>query len=618
MSAGTIGTISIILGLISFVFPIFLLFSNLDSYSGNNGLVLTLSITSVIAVSWIISLYLVKISLHKLPPKQFAEIMVGGREVSDSLSTTSYEIWKLCEEFVSFGSKITLEGISEKVWGRSSRDKPMPPPEIKNFLHEKSGKIKLHVEVIRNLLLAQHYRFQFIYEMKKLLSEELGVPERRLCDYIFQYSPSMARDRLWKYLRNWEEILEIYNHTHDKKVLKRLMGILKENSRIVQQVNKRMHYQLEMLKYSDLHYFVYAFGSEHSTSSSLKKYAKSISYVAADTLEMLGGKDLSESPKLQKMLFGRIRFLFFKQRAHPGHNLHALCRNLLASRKSTTKEEKKRFEDQLSVLTILSENPTGFLITGNKKMNRALESLKQIHVDVIAQIENLREQVNKNFVKKYEDFFSKKEGITRYIITHGYSKTVREVIKRGLHEINTAANTFNKTSVEYQNYIRDYMPKIFLLKPDGEKGQFDARLMLYELKEDESFKTVRDVFAGPTDYFLGLISRQQKVEVMVLLGAECFDADLRVVHPSGINNSLDEFKKKINAGVGYPGKGHNNNVNKCKVFIVAESYKRVDSLVDAPATYQDHLDRVTLYYQGDLIDDIISDNLVTDQAAALS
>ena len=97
------------------------------------------------------------------------------------------------------------------------------------------------------------------------------------------------------------------------------------------------------------------------------------------------------------------------------------------------------------------------------------------------------------------------------LVTHGFSTTVRDVLKRGITD---RGNT-----------------DIFIIG-SGKHGSLDSKMMcncLVELADSERF---RNVTVGDEQCLLSFLDNT--THVMFVLGAECFDGKGRALHPRGL------------------------------------------------------------------------------------
>jgi hypothetical protein len=166
-----------------------------------------------------------------------------------------------------------------------------------------------------------------------------------------------------------------------------------------------------------------------------------------------------------------------------------------------------------------------------------------------------RQGIRTKFVEIYREWASK--GVGRpYVVSHGYSKTVRDVLRDGLPEATIGVGL---------------LPDVFFIREE-EYAFFDTQLMEYEVRHEwgraEGERGFRELSVGETHVLVGLVKPGQRV--LVVLGAECFaewrkegvNAAYRFVHPWSIARELESLREGI--------EGHGG---KCLVMVVAEEYK---------------------------------------------
>jgi len=200
-----------------------------------------------------------------------------------------------------------------------------------------------------------------------------------------------------------------------------------------------------------------------------------------------------------------------------------------------------------------------------------LQAVQDIRVYVTRSIAEDRDNIVKEFERDCRDWF-KDAYAAAYVVTHGYSKTVREAITRGLPPM-------------------DPLPYVYLLVCRN-TDEFDTRLMEYEISERlrGEPEPYEHLASGEGEVLLRLLNEGDKV--LVVLGAECFDTKDRVVHPRGMVDYLEEFVAKA--------------VKKAevRVIVLAEEYKGQRDLANTKF-YDEHFDRVSVY-DGKNIDSILS------------
>lgn len=86
-------------------------------------------------------------------------------------------------------------------------------------------------------------------------------------------------------------------------------------------------------------------------------------------------------------------------------------------------------------------------------------------------------------------------------------------------------------------------------------------------------------------------------QVIVIVGAEAFDAKGRVIQTGALYDRMQTMKKLLDR-------------HRVHFVVVAEGFKAHEDLLSVPGFYRDHLDRIAVYPAGEF-DLILSDSLVT-------
>lgn len=512
--------------------------------------------------------------------------MIGGRPTEEIFSNIALEIYETCNTFCQRTRNLerflgSLKSIAENQADfdlreeHLNRDWPTRPHPL-----EDPEKIYRN---LRKLGSKQHKRLQRIQAMKERAAQALGIPQRRLCDHIFQFSPSLYRDRFAKFSQNIQE-LDSLRPKFDLLVEGRFFALACQSWHIWRAIRRRRDRQSQLIANRDLHYYVEKLASLHSTSGALKIYAQALAAVAA-TFE----RGTAVTSLVQGFLF-----LYRKQQAHPGYHLHAL---LISACENMAKRDDKALTSRQNALDLqwfLQEVESVFgerleeatrLLFGDENHRDAekrarqpeeiMSRLKLLPTSLTRLITKSRQEIREVLAELVAKMSGEAEG-SLYLVAHGYSKTVRDSLLLG--DLGRSRNG----------------PKLFLLlgEAQSDKENFDARVMEDELKT-ASRGAWDEVAAGNEEVLLGLV---EKGDILILLlGAECFDGEKRVVHARGFARNIEDFRGKVSDNPGL----------RLIVVVLAEEYKFVSQLLGATQFYDDHYDQVDLYH-GSSIDLIIS------------
>jgi len=504
----------------------------------------------IIAAIVFISLILVsgQIALRTADPETYARILVAGRPAKEVIFVTSWHILQACKRTLRIIDKGTdLASELERNLVDFNRD----------LSEEEAEKIDRLREDIQRHILAQHTLLLRIEQMKLSASKELGIPPRRLCDHVFQYSPMMHRNRLQNYLSIWEEVRDL--RRVDDRV--RFRSLLEQTHWFVNNTLRRRRCQRQLIQNRDLHPYIVQFASVHSTSGSLHTYAQSLKFVAATGVENLWAvrsKHKNIRNQIEEEITDRFLFIQRKQRAHPGFDLHTL---LLQALQSVDMPEEPRSRVQSLLKALANDAPPAVRELVSEEM---LASFSTLPASLARLVAASRNKIALDFKEVYDAWF-KEIGGAKFVVSHGYSRTVLSVLRQ------VASGGTRMVQAP---------PRIFFVLPEDEDS-FDTRVMEYELREERKLRPSRFA-AGNQRHLLGLLSPGDAV--LILLGAESFDQERRVVHPRGIVQRLSYIVENLRPGI------------CCLVVVVAESYKRQASpLTDNTSFYSQHFDRIDLY-----------------------
>lgn len=504
------------------------------------------------------------IALWTADPNTYAHILVAGRPATEMLFVISCHIMASCHRTLEDLDR--AEKLSTALRNTIARDsQPLTeadrgPFETLRGRLEKTGRT-LHVPLLR------------IEAMKVLASLELGIPQRRLCDHVFQYSPLMHRDRLQKYIGIWDELLDLLRSESLERG--RIPKVLDRSRPFDNNTRRRVRFQNQILSHRDLHSYIVQFASMHSTSGSLATYARALKSVAVTGIAKLerARGDSDARKRVLAEIEDRFLFLHRKQRAHPGFDLHTLLRRALREIGS------KELGAAESLLAVLDENPAEPRLIKSHVSEQGLGPFLDVPLSLASLVQRSRREIAERLDTIYTDWFQGVEQRSRYIVSHGLSQTVLSVLQWVLSR---------RTAPGFRD-----LPRIFFLLAE-EEDSFDTRAMEYELKENRDVRDRLNLAAGSESHLLGLLGAGDAV--LVLLGAECFDAEKRVVHPRGIVHRLARLVPRL----------ARRNI-RVLVVVVAEHYKLHDTrLSEDTKFYSQHFDRIDLYQPG-WIDVIVTD-----------
>ena len=222
------------------------------------------------------------------------------------------------------------------------------------------------------------------------------------------------------------------------------------------------------------------------------------------------------------------------------------------------------------------------------EMRSMIVGLKSMWPDTVLSIQKDRDKIVTSFAKMYKvwqdnhrhDCNRTKEYINTLLITHGFSTTVREILKRSLPET-----------------LRE-LTDLFVIG-SGHVSDLDSRLMESAMLQPDALKRLGMVASGDKDMLPKFVRKDMKV--MVILGAECFDSEGHVVHPRGFTDMTPVRGKDmtlIREKLGNP--------EAFCVVVVAEGYKFHEKFKPMPH----HLDGIQVYEPA-LIDIIVSTHIVS-------
>lgn len=311
-------------------------------------------------------------------------------------------------------------------------------------------------------------------------------------------------------------------------------------------------------------------------------YARTLAHAAKIYVTRSPTKSFSR--REQNDVVWRFVFLARKQKAHPGYSAHALLTSCLAKAADPNKP-------LLFFLTKAIKCDVKSLADHlNDKTNRGVISLLKDLSELPEKITDITSPklrlLIENFDRMISSFANPRQG-RLFIVTHGYSRTVREVLTRERGEWLSKEKRNDSWKKE------DH--EVFLLLDDS-RGAIDTRIMEYELKANarSSNHEMAPIEAGGGNILKSMVRKRDRI--LFVLGVECFDESGWALHPRGLHSYLEKGLLSDLRGL----------CKHVRVVAVAQSFKKQPNFLRSPEHYEDHFDRIDLYPPG------VIENMITD------
>lgn len=502
----------------------------------------------VLIVGWLYVLaifYMAYAALRAATPEEYALAAMANKSESDVLRVLAYEMLVACWEFRNNAS--AAQAAIEARRGLPPTGHAFPAGFLQNLEARYTEKAKSTNDALPRLRALVDFG-----------AEMLHVSPHRLCDHVLKYRPETHHYLSEKYsghLRGVARDLQRSDYASAAHRIERCCEIRDD-------FDRRAHHLDLLFRCAYLHPFIHRISSRHSTSGALKEYARALDAFATDALDRLRtGKSLATAAHAQ--LSEILRLLHRTQQAYPGFDIHQLCLRLcqLAALTGTASEVLAA-----QVLSEMHHKPKTFQfghIPGSSVLDE-IQALKGVINTVERLVDEGRSDIRKKFLIHWTRWLAgARPGCTQLIIfTHGYSKTVRHA----LEGILTAQTIHPGLRV--------------MVMSSSDQDPEDARRMVYELRSrviDDRRQLISD---GDEDVVLDLLDKQSS-DLLVVVGAECFDGNKRVIHPRGARDKLE----KLHAHPKHP-----------EVWVVAETYKHHrGNLLDALPFFRYHLGDQDIY-----------------------
>lgn len=500
-------------------------------------------------------------------PEMYSRISLAGRPIEEIFYWLASDARRVCKKVLDRVGRRTRTLVEDAVSGERTE-------ETDEILQKLAGRAKSVCRRLERGNKKQEESLRRIETMKHRACDDFHIPIRRLCDHVLQYSPLIQRDRTYKHLRDWERVETPRKTEETRQAVIRIRLFLK-NTRL------RVQYLEELMAFRDLHELIRRFSATYSSSGSLQVYARALRHISEGTRHRWWTLPWSEAEIRHRLLF-----LYRKQRAHPGFSLHTLMKKAFPDGRGSEAGSSRSQPIVKALEAIATAKEERRISALDKSHWEALRSSPECLARII---DRSRSEIAGHFCRWFQDRYGtfSEPGSTGklYVVSHGYSNTV-------LHALLELENE--------SGWLSNGNVRLFFYLLPGEET-FDTRLMQYELraailaqeltrestKQGESPDETRagvvtqQLATGDRHVLLSLLDPSQD-RVLVLLGAESFDKDHRVVHPRGM--PLREFLRELEETGTQP-----------RVVVLAESYKQQESLARDTHFYDQHFDRVDVY-----------------------
>gem|GEM_PF-4007338 len=526
-----------------------------------------------------------RITIYTFTPLKYAELVVSGRPIDEAVFIVAKKMGSLLKRLTE--TIMPLENRIDDLYlkhidNQKNEDLLLTARCILNEWGKYVDDVKkLHISLNKYMEI-ENSSLQRMEKMILVIAKETGVSENSLYNHIFQFDIILFKSSVNQYKEALRELTSLSN-SDGKRIIsnefisKRVIELIKRCYYLQNAVSKRIEYLQDIENYRKSLFGIFEIASSHSASQATKLYAGILSELSTQVKNELktwkGNLDSESYSQVEKHLY----FISRKVRAYSGHNVHENLMNIIylrASNNSSTEDielldvlgrfrdniKQKNDDNKYILITKKDKLSQNNQAENQKNTSRATTSLMQLErvFDIASeQLAESKEAIFTSFeaiCKKWFDDIGEHSSRTIYrnIITHGYSNNVVHQIK----------NTFAS------NVFSSGHNRVLLITNEGNLE--DSKLMRSEINSIiQENKLVNTELVSVRDSTLhvavGLNSR-----TLVVLGAECYDADQRIIHPKGFKSYIHELKKYHNQ----------NGINvEPLVIVVAEKYKQQRNLL---------------------------------------
>lgn len=471
-----------------------------------------------------ISVLLVK---RKITPQVFATLVASKRSPADSLIVVVIEAARILKKFGSVAP--LLEKYFDEIADNADDYDILRGEHEDGRLYKTSARAELKLKALWGRQCEQLRRLE---ALKHLLADDMGISSRRLCDSLIGFSPALYShhiNKLATYIRQLRDVFKSqgaiqesdYQEIIDK--CRQRMDWL-ESQRVGQENNQR-HFDL----LSD----VCRLSSGFSTGSALVAYASIVQRIAFETRAGLKKKN------------ERWKFVYSKQKARPGFDLHLLLMKLFA----------KPLDGRETSARSGQTKPNPATLTGALRKIAESQACTEPDVDQVrklaAALRLVQDKGQTVVSKSLQTYFGKigKPETDKFVAVYGYSGTVVSATQAlQIHDGNL----------------------LLITDTDDDWNVFETRMLKLEFEEHNP--PIVDIRS------LGAFIRSN-THVLILIGAEAYSLQTGVLHPRGMQSSqvLHDIQEQAPKD------------SVIEIICLAEQYKEQDLEVAFKLRDLDHL-----------------------------
>ncbi|MBI5850510.1 MAG: hypothetical protein HZB39_05650 [Planctomycetes bacterium] len=512
-------------------------------------------------------------ALRVQTPARFAETLLDGRSMPEAIRVTAFLVRELC-----LASLANLRALHDRLQRELPEFEDVDSRNtakveaLLDGIAEKRAMLDVALSAYTRSLLLQTIQVERVQALKRALASRLGLPRRRVCDHLLQFSPALFASRMRKYAENWQTLAHAASRRYanlDRPLRRRIEGLLRQNERIHAKLETRVAAQDELLDETNTPLLapICRIAAMHSSSGSILRYAWLVAAVAGAARNVMKNDAASRRATFERAI-ATLRFLRRKHRAYPGIELHdsllRICdRAIGAPDRDDDDVRRRKWEVARLALAGSDEHEPQETVGCLSELGLLVEGyVAKCRGEIVARVVDV--------MRAGHD-----ERPFGLVVTTGYSKTVRQAIRESIGVVRDSEVGGERET------------RVFVLTSDDprEEEEIDTRQMVFELAEPHAGRPVPlAVGTGPSHVLASLLRPGE--HVLFLIGAECWSdtLGLRVVHPRIGHGSLDSVVREVRA-----------RASGCRVVALAENYKHREDLLAEATVFRHHLDRLVVH-----------------------
>ena len=263
------------------------------------------------------------LTLRRLSPGEYARIIVAGRPAREIIVSIAEHIDDLLAE-IDKGAKRAAELESNLITiATSGLPEVEQATEYRKIIRKHSATVDAIIKRWKLFTTTKRFKVERIERAKSLAAQELGLSSARLCSHMFEYSPTLHRTSIDRFVKNYQRILSLHDGPASDEQIQRFGALVAQNVTLRREYRHRSGNRRRLVQNARYLDELVELAQGRSAVDSLEAFARLLSQVATEQRACLRRARWDGDVTRGIFLECRDQFLFFqrKQRAYAGADI---------------------------------------------------------------------------------------------------------------------------------------------------------------------------------------------------------------------------------------------------------------------------------------------------------